>query len=109
MQASSDSAQREKYAELILQQFDHIGAMQREVLEFARGEKSVLVRKVYVQKFFDDVRQQLETDLAGEASSWSSTCRNGARRASTRVRCCASCTTWRATRRTRWGRRAGSW
>jgi signal transduction histidine kinase len=47
MQASSDAAQREKY----------------EVLEFARGEKSVLVRKVYLQKFFDDVRQQLEADL----------------------------------------------
>jgi signal transduction histidine kinase/putative methionine-R-sulfoxide reductase with GAF domain len=64
MQSSDDSAQRERYAELILKQFDHIGAMQREVLEFARGEKSVLVRKVYVQKFFDDVREQLEADLA---------------------------------------------
>jgi signal transduction histidine kinase len=64
MQASNDAAQREKFAELILKQFDHIGAMQREVLEFARGEKSVLVRKVYLQKFFDDVREQLEGDLA---------------------------------------------
>jgi signal transduction histidine kinase/putative methionine-R-sulfoxide reductase with GAF domain len=64
MQTSSDQAQREKYAELVLRQFDLIGAMQREVLEFARGEKSVLVRKVYVQKFFDDVRDQLEADLA---------------------------------------------
>ncbi|MGO9835680.1 MAG: GAF domain-containing protein [Polyangiaceae bacterium] len=64
MQSSNDPAQREKFAELILKQFDHIGAMQREVLEFARGEKSVLVRKVYVQKFFDDVREQLEGELA---------------------------------------------
>jgi len=64
MQASNDPAQREKFAELILKQFDHIGAMQREVLEFARGEKSVLVRKVYLQKFFDDVREQLEGELA---------------------------------------------
>ena len=64
MQASNDARQREKFAELILKQFDHIGAMQREVLEFARGEKSVLVRKVYVQKFFDDVREQLEGELA---------------------------------------------
>ena len=64
MQSSDDRAQRERYAELILKQFDHIGAMQREVLEFARGEKSVLSRKVYVQKFFDDVRAQLEGDLA---------------------------------------------
>jgi len=64
MQAANDPAQRERYAELILKQFDHIGAMQREVLEFARGEKSVLVRKVYLQKFFDDVREQLEGELA---------------------------------------------
>jgi signal transduction histidine kinase/putative methionine-R-sulfoxide reductase with GAF domain len=64
MQSSDDPVQRERYGELILKQFDHIGAMQREVLEFARGEKSVLVRKVYVQRFFDDVREQLEGDLA---------------------------------------------
>ncbi len=64
MQAAKEREQRERYAELILRQFDLIGAMQREVLEFARGEKSVLVRKVYVQKFFDDVREQLEADFA---------------------------------------------
>jgi signal transduction histidine kinase/putative methionine-R-sulfoxide reductase with GAF domain len=64
MQTSKDAAQREHYAELILRQFDLIGAMQREVLEFARGEKSVLVRKVYVQKFFEEVREQLEPELA---------------------------------------------
>jgi len=64
MQSSNDAQQRERYAELILRQFDLIGAMQREVLEFARGEKSVLVRKVYLQKFFEDVREQLEADLA---------------------------------------------
>ncbi len=64
MQGSSDRAQREHYAELVLRQFDLIGAMQREVLEFARGEKSVLVRKVYLQNFFEDVRVQLEADLA---------------------------------------------
>jgi signal transduction histidine kinase len=64
MQNSDDRAQREKHAELVLRQFDLIGAMQREVLEFARGEKSVLVRKVYLQKFFEDVKDQLEGDLS---------------------------------------------
>jgi K+-sensing histidine kinase KdpD len=64
MQVAADAPQRSKYAELILRQFDLIGAMQREVLEFARGEKSVLVRKVYLQNFFEDVRVQLESDLA---------------------------------------------
>jgi signal transduction histidine kinase len=64
MKVAKNAAERKKFGELILKQFDHIGAMQREVLEFARGEKNVLVRKVYVQKFFEDVRQQLEGDLA---------------------------------------------
>jgi signal transduction histidine kinase/putative methionine-R-sulfoxide reductase with GAF domain len=64
MQGSNDQNERERHAELVLRQFDLIGAMQREVLEFARGEKSVLIRKVYLQKFFEDVRVQLEGDLA---------------------------------------------
>jgi signal transduction histidine kinase len=64
MQRSNDLEERERHAELILRQFDLIGAMQRDVLEFARGEKSVLIRKVYLQKFFEDVRGQIEADLA---------------------------------------------
>jgi signal transduction histidine kinase len=64
MQSSSEPGERARYAELILGQFDLIGAMQREVLEFARGEKSILIRKVYLQKFFDGVRDQLEGELS---------------------------------------------
>jgi signal transduction histidine kinase len=64
MESSPDEREREKFAQLILRQFDHIGAMQREVLEFARGEKRLLVRKVYLEKFFEDVREQLEGELA---------------------------------------------
>jgi signal transduction histidine kinase len=64
MQSAENKELRDQYAELVLKQFDHIGAMQREVLEFARGEKSVLVRKVYLQKFFGDLAEQLANDLA---------------------------------------------
>lgn len=63
MRSSKNAAERKKFGALILKQFDHIAAMQREVLEFARGEKSVLLRRVYVQKFFEDVRAQLEAEL----------------------------------------------
>lgn len=55
---------RQEYAELALKQFDHIGAMQRDVLEFARGERTTFLRKVYLTKFFGDLREQLETQLA---------------------------------------------
>lgn len=57
-------ALREEYAELALKQFEHIGAMQRDVLEFARGERTTFTRKVYLNKFFSDIKEQLQTQLA---------------------------------------------
>jgi signal transduction histidine kinase len=64
MQQTDKRAVRDEYAELALRQFDHIGVMQRDVLEFARGEKTILIRKVYLSKFFGDVREELQTQLA---------------------------------------------
>jgi signal transduction histidine kinase/putative methionine-R-sulfoxide reductase with GAF domain len=61
-----DEKTRERYAELILKQFDLMASMTREVLQFARGESSLLVRKVYVQKFVDELREQLERELGGK-------------------------------------------
>jgi signal transduction histidine kinase len=49
-----------------LKQFDVLTAMQREVLEFARGERAIFVRKVYLNKFFSDVRRQLAIEVAGQ-------------------------------------------
>lgn len=66
MQTAEAKKKRAEYAEAALKQFDHISAMQREVLEFARGERNVLVRKVYLQKFFDEVRAAVEPMLKRE-------------------------------------------
>jgi nitrogen-specific signal transduction histidine kinase/putative methionine-R-sulfoxide reductase with GAF domain len=66
LMADADDRQvRAEYSEEILKQFDLLTAMQREVLEFARGEKSVFVRKVYLNKFFSDVRRQLALETQG--------------------------------------------
>lgn len=66
LMADADDRQvRAEYTEEILRQFDMLSAMQREVLEFARGEKSVFVRKVYLNKFFSDVRRQLALETTG--------------------------------------------
>ncbi len=65
MATAIDPAQRADHARLILKQFDLISAMQREVLEFARGERSILVRKVYLTRFFDDIEKQLRRELDG--------------------------------------------
>lgn len=55
---------REEYADLALKQFEHIGAMQRDVLEFARGERTTFLRKVYLTNFFSEIKEQLQTQLA---------------------------------------------
>jgi signal transduction histidine kinase/putative methionine-R-sulfoxide reductase with GAF domain len=62
-----DKKVREDYARQILKQFDVLTAMQREVLEFARGERRVFVRRVYLNKFFNDIRQQLGHEVDGRA------------------------------------------
>jgi signal transduction histidine kinase/putative methionine-R-sulfoxide reductase with GAF domain len=65
MQTTDKRPLRDEYAELALKQFEHIGAMQRDLLEFARGERTTLVRKIYLTKFFGiDVKEQLQTQLA---------------------------------------------
>ena len=65
MATAADPVVRGEHSRLILKQFDLISAMQREVLEFARGERSILVRKVYLTKFFGDIEKQIEHELAG--------------------------------------------
>lgn len=65
MQDTEDQGKRSEYAEEILKQFDMLTSMQREVLEFARGERSVFVRKVYVKKFLSDIERQLKLELEG--------------------------------------------
>jgi signal transduction histidine kinase len=63
MQDTVDQEKRSEYAEEILKQFDLLTSMQREVLEFARGERNVFVRKVYLKKFFADITRQLELEI----------------------------------------------
>ena len=63
MQLEEKRGKRDEFAELVLKQFDHLSAMQRDVLDFARGERTILIRKVYLQNFFADVKGQLEPQL----------------------------------------------
>jgi signal transduction histidine kinase len=66
MAEEEDSAERRKSAEVIIKQFDHINAMTRETLAFARGEQDILLRKVYLQKFVQEVGAFLAKDLEGK-------------------------------------------
>jgi signal transduction histidine kinase/putative methionine-R-sulfoxide reductase with GAF domain len=64
MAEASDEKKRREYVSLVLKQFDAIAALQREVLEFARGEKRLLVRRVYIGKFFEDLAGELKSELS---------------------------------------------
>ncbi|HET9955449.1 MAG TPA: GAF domain-containing protein [Polyangiaceae bacterium] len=63
MAEEENPRKRQEYTEEILKQFDVLTAMQREVLEFARGERSIFARRVYIRKFFADLARQIELEI----------------------------------------------
>jgi signal transduction histidine kinase len=65
MAQCDDTAQREKYVDSILRQFDIMSGMTREVLQFARGDRELMVRKVYLHRFVEEVVTQLRHAFAG--------------------------------------------
>ncbi|HEV7553996.1 MAG TPA: GAF domain-containing protein [Kofleriaceae bacterium] len=65
MAASDDAEQRDKYVEQIQRQFDLLTGMTREVLAFARGDTDLVVRKVYVNRFTEELTTQLGAATGG--------------------------------------------
>jgi signal transduction histidine kinase len=65
MADSDEATQRTQYVEQILTQFDLLNGMTREVLAFARGESTVLIRKVYLHRYLDQVGEQLRYAFTG--------------------------------------------
>jgi signal transduction histidine kinase len=65
MAAADDAEQREKYVDQIQRQFDLMAGMTREVLAFARGDTDLVVRKVYVNRFAEELSTQLGAAVAG--------------------------------------------
>ena len=65
MAQMDDPEERHRYTEEILAQFDVMSGMAKEVLAFARGDSTILPRRVYVERFLDQLAQQLEHSLEG--------------------------------------------
>lgn len=59
MARESDEDMRSEYTSAILKQFDHLSNMTKELLAFARGESNILIRKVFLNKFIDDMTELL--------------------------------------------------
>jgi signal transduction histidine kinase len=65
LMAAEDAAEvRLAYVERIGRALDHMETMTKEVLAFARGRREVLVRKVYVDRFVEAVREMLVPETA---------------------------------------------
>lgn len=60
-----DRDERQRLSESVLRQVELINAMTRETIAFARGDRSVWVRKVYLKKFFEELHEQLVRELEG--------------------------------------------
>lgn len=63
MKGEVDAEVRATYAETITRQVEVLDAMTKETLAFARGETRLLVRRVYLYKFFEELVQQLQHAL----------------------------------------------
>ena len=63
MSGEDDPDVRGEYAELVSRQVELINAMTRETLAFARGDRKLWVRKVYLHKFFEEVADNVRREL----------------------------------------------
>lgn len=61
--AEKEARERSTIAQVIEKQVEHINAMTRETLAFARGEREILLRKVYLQHFVREVEEYLRKDF----------------------------------------------
>lgn len=66
MTTAEDGTVRAEHAQGVLKQLEVLTAMQREVLDFARGERRIFVRRVYLNRFFDDIKKQIEQYAEGQ-------------------------------------------
>jgi signal transduction histidine kinase/putative methionine-R-sulfoxide reductase with GAF domain len=65
MAGMDEKQEREKYVDFIQRQFDLMAGMTREVLAFARGDTDLVIRKVYVHRFAEELATQLGVAVAG--------------------------------------------
>ncbi|MCK6546709.1 GAF domain-containing protein [Myxococcota bacterium] len=65
MALSDSPADRDNYARAVLKQVEVLSAMTKDLLAFAKGERSILIRKVYVQRFMQEMKEYLDREFEG--------------------------------------------
>ena len=63
MARAEEQETRTEFATAIKKQFSQLSQMTQEVLAFARGENTILLRKVYLHKFMADVEELLRQEF----------------------------------------------
>jgi len=61
-----DRQKRMAFSDLLMKQFEIMNNMIREVLSFARGDSQILIRKVFVSNFLNEVRELLLPEISGK-------------------------------------------
>ncbi len=61
-----DRSKRIAFSDLLMKQFEIINNMIREVLSFARGDSQILIRKVFVGNFLNEVREIFIPEISGK-------------------------------------------
>ena len=60
---------RNKYAHQVYKQIDILTSMTKDLLAFARGERNILIRKVYVSRFMQEMTEYLEREFESSGVS----------------------------------------
>lgn len=60
-----DPTKRETFANAIMAQIERLNLMTREVLSFARGESTLLLREIKMNQFINDIRDHLTQEFEG--------------------------------------------
>jgi signal transduction histidine kinase len=55
-----DPTVRTRHSDLIRKQLAHLGALQKDVLDFLRGERTLFLRRVYVAPYFAELAKSLD-------------------------------------------------
>jgi signal transduction histidine kinase len=64
MVGEREEGSRRTSRDAIWRQLEHVSGMTREILQFARGERQVLLSNVHMNSLLEDVEQQLRRELA---------------------------------------------
>ncbi|MBI5209010.1 MAG: GAF domain-containing protein [Elusimicrobia bacterium] len=75
MAKDCDIAARRRHSDLVMRQFEFMTHMTNELLAFAKGETTLLLTKVYVERFVEEIAENLNQELSLSKAKLNLQCR----------------------------------